>query len=123
MNPHSTSATLEGQLALFRDTRRALGRPPAVDIPLIKECYVAADTATAVAEARPYLEAKYEAYRRWEQDKALPDGESFDHDFEALARDRFLLGDPVRVRGEIVRYRERLGVTTIIFRLQWPGMD
>lgn len=123
MNPHSTTATLERQLALFRDTRLALGRPPAADIPLIKECYVAAATAVAVAAARPYLEAKYEAYRRWEQDKALPEGESFDDDFEALARDRFLLGDPVRVREEIARYRERLGVTTIIFRLQWPGMD
>lgn len=34
-----------------------------------------------------------------------------------------MLGDPVRVREEIARYRERLGVTTITFRLQWPGMD
>ena len=39
------------------------------------------------------------------------------------ARDRFILGDPVRVSEEIARYRERLGVTTMIFRLQWPGMD
>ncbi|HET8576572.1 MAG TPA: LLM class flavin-dependent oxidoreductase [Methylomirabilota bacterium] len=123
MNPHSTTATLERQLALFRETRQRLGRPPATEIPLIKECYVAADSATAVAEARPFLEAKYEAYRRWEQDKALPDGEGFDPNFEALARDRFLLGDPARVREEIARYRERLGVTTMIFRLQWPGMD
>jgi len=29
----------------------------------------------------------------------------------------------VRVAEEIARYRERLGVTTMIFRLQWPGMD
>jgi alkanesulfonate monooxygenase SsuD/methylene tetrahydromethanopterin reductase-like flavin-dependent oxidoreductase (luciferase family) len=123
MNPHSTTATLERQLALFREARQGLGRPPAREIPLIKECYVAADSATAVAEARPFLEAKYEAYRRWEQDKALPDGERFDPDFETLARDRFLLGDPARVREEITRYREQLGVTTMIFRLQWPGMD
>jgi alkanesulfonate monooxygenase SsuD/methylene tetrahydromethanopterin reductase-like flavin-dependent oxidoreductase (luciferase family) len=39
-----------------------------------------------------------------------------------LARDRFLLGDPVRVREELARYRERLGVTTLIVRVQWPGM-
>ncbi len=57
-----------------------------------------------------------------EQDKALPAGESFASDFEALARDRFLLGDPARVREDIARYRDTLGVTAIIVRVQWPGM-
>jgi len=58
-----------------------------------------------------------------EQDKALPAGETFDASFDELARDRFIIGDPARVVDEIARYRERLGVTTMIFRLQWPGMD
>ena len=84
---------------------------------------MAPDGATAVSEARPHLGSKYEAYRHWEQDKALPPGESFASDFEALARDRFLLGDPARIREEITRYRERLGVTTLIVRVQWPGME
>ena len=123
MNPHTTLETLVRQLTLFRETRTTLGRPPAAEIPLIKECYVAPDRASAVAEARPFLGAKYEAYRQWEQDKALPAGEAFASDFEALARDRFLLGDPARVREEIARYRERLGVTTMIVRVQWPGME
>jgi alkanesulfonate monooxygenase SsuD/methylene tetrahydromethanopterin reductase-like flavin-dependent oxidoreductase (luciferase family) len=123
MNPHASLATLERQLELFRSTRRESGRPPAAETPLIKECYVAPEAATAVTEAAAFLGEKYGAYRRWEQDKALPAGESFDASFEDLARDRFILGDPVRVSEEIARYRERLGVTTMIFRLQWPGMD
>ena len=122
MNPHTTLSTLERQLALFRATRRELGRPAAGEIPLIKECYVAPQAATAFAEAAPFLDVKYRAYRRWEQDKALPGGESFDLGFEELARDRFIIGDPARVREEIARYRERLGVTTMTLRLQWPGM-
>jgi alkanesulfonate monooxygenase SsuD/methylene tetrahydromethanopterin reductase-like flavin-dependent oxidoreductase (luciferase family) len=122
MNPHASLDTLERQLALFRETRRMLGKPVG-EIPLIKECYVAPDRATAVAEARPFLGAKYEAYRQWEQDKALPPGDGFSSDFEALARDRFLLGDPARIREEIARYRERLGVTAMIVRVQWPGME
>src|SRR2546425_477787 len=76
----------------------------------------------ALAEAGAFLDAKYRADRRWEQDKALPAGESFDASFAELARDRFLIGDPARVADEIARYRDRLGVTTLIFRLQWPGM-
>jgi alkanesulfonate monooxygenase SsuD/methylene tetrahydromethanopterin reductase-like flavin-dependent oxidoreductase (luciferase family) len=122
MNPHTTLGTLERQQALFRQTRAALGRPAAPEVPLVKECFVAPQAAAALAEARPYLEPKYTAYAQWEQDKALPTGETFALDFEALARDRFVIGDPVQVREEIARYRERLGVTTMIFRLQWPGL-
>ena len=123
MNPHATLPTLERQQALFRATRRELGRPPALETPLIKECYVAPASSTAFAEAAPFLDAKYRAYRRWEQDKALPAGETFAGSFEELARERFVIGDPARVVEEIARYRERLGVTAMIFRLQWPGME
>ena len=123
MNPHTTLPTLQRQLALFQETRKSVGKLAATEIPLIKECYVAPDAATAVGEARRFLGPKYEAYRQWEQDKALPAGESFTPDFDALARDRFLLGDPARVKDEIARYRDTLGVTTLIVRVQWPGMD
>lgn len=123
MNPHSTLATLERQLALFRHTREALGRPPAAETPIIKECHLAATRAAALAAVRPFLESKYQAYQRWEQDKALPPGESFALDFESLARDRFLIGDPDSVADEIVRLQARLGVTTLIVRVQWPGLE
>src|SRR5262249_61002850 len=53
MNPHATMATLERQVELFRSTRRELGRPAAIETPLIKECYVAPDAATALPEAAP----------------------------------------------------------------------
>jgi alkanesulfonate monooxygenase SsuD/methylene tetrahydromethanopterin reductase-like flavin-dependent oxidoreductase (luciferase family) len=123
MNPHTTLPTLERQLTLFHEARQAFARPAATEIPLIRECYVAPEAATAFAEARPFLEGKYAAYRSWEQDKALPPGESFSLAFEDLAKERFIIGDPARVRDEIARYRERLGATAFIFRLQWPGMD
>src|ERR687887_329591 len=123
MNPHATLPTLERQLALFRRTRAELRRPAATETPLIKECYVAPESSAALAEAAAFLDAKYRAYRRWEQDKALPAGESFDASFTELARDRFLIGDAARVTDEIARYRERLGVTTLIVRLQRPGME
>ncbi|MGH7390568.1 MAG: LLM class flavin-dependent oxidoreductase [Candidatus Rokuibacteriota bacterium] len=122
MNPHATDATLARQLALFHETRRALGRPASLEVPLIKECCLAPDHAAAVATARPFLEEKYRAYRQWEQDKALPSDESFALDFEALARDRFLVGDPERIVDDVARLRERLGITTLIVRVQWPGL-
>ena len=30
--------------------------------------------------------------------------------------------DPARVAEEIARYRDLLGITTLIVRVQWPGM-
>ena len=123
INPHTTLPMLERQLALFHAERVAAGRPRAAEIPLMRECYVTESRDNAFAEARPILEPKYKAYQRWEQDKALPEGETWSDAFEELARDRFILGDPARVREEIARYRERLGVTSMMFRLQWPGMD
>lgn len=122
MNPHTTVAALERQLALFHDARRAAGRPAARAVPLIRECCVAPTAAEALAAGGPFLDAKYSAYRSWEQDKALPTDDAWSARFDELARDRFLLGDPVRVRDEIARYRERLGITTLIVRVQWPGM-
>ena len=43
-------------------------------------------------------------------------------DFAELARDRFIIGDKVRVKDEIARYRELLGVDHFIMRCQWPGL-
>jgi len=123
LNPHTTLPTLERQLALFRAERQAAGRPPAGEVPLTRELYVAPDHGAALAEAAPLLSGKYEAYRRWEQDRALPEGETFAGGFADLARDRFVVGDPGAVRDELARYRQRLGVTTMIVRLQWPGLD
>jgi alkanesulfonate monooxygenase SsuD/methylene tetrahydromethanopterin reductase-like flavin-dependent oxidoreductase (luciferase family) len=122
MNPHTTGAALQRQLALFHDTRRQAGRPPAREVPLLRECCVAPTTAEALAVGGPFLDAKYGAYRRWEQDKALPEDDEWSARFDELARDRFLLGDPVRVREEIARYRELLGITMLVVRAQWPGM-
>src|SRR5215470_3833070 len=56
MNPHTTLPTLERQLAIFHETRARAGRPPAREIPLIKECYVADEAAVARTEARSVLE-------------------------------------------------------------------
>ncbi|HEU4367243.1 MAG TPA: LLM class flavin-dependent oxidoreductase [Methylomirabilota bacterium] len=122
MNPHTTLVALERQLALFRETRRAEGRPPAHAVPLIRECCVAPTAAAARAAGGPFLDEKYGAYRSWAQDQALPADDRWSPQFEELARDRFLLGDPAAIAEEIARYRERLGVTALIVRVQWPGM-
>jgi alkanesulfonate monooxygenase SsuD/methylene tetrahydromethanopterin reductase-like flavin-dependent oxidoreductase (luciferase family) len=123
INPHATLAVLRQQMALYRAALQAAGKPFPAELPIIKELYVAPDRGTAIRDCRPFLEAKYKAYGAWGQDKALPDGESFDVAFEELVKDRFIIGDPEDAIRELRRYAEALGVTSFIFRIQWPGME
>ena len=123
INPHAKLAVLERQMGVYRQALVAAGRGFPAELPIIKELYVAPDRRTALAECRPFLEAKYKAYASWGQDKALPEGDSFDLDFEELVADRFIIGDPDDAVREIKRYVGALDVNCFIFRVQWPGME
>jgi alkanesulfonate monooxygenase SsuD/methylene tetrahydromethanopterin reductase-like flavin-dependent oxidoreductase (luciferase family) len=123
INPHAKLNILEHQMALYRKTLQEVAKPFPAELPVIKELYVAPDRRSAVAECRPFLEGKYQAYASWGQDKALPQEDSFDLAFEELVQDRFIIGDPQDCRRELRRYADALGVNCFIFRIQWPGME
>ena len=122
INPHATMAMVRDQLIGYQQARGAVGTTSPSDLPLMRELSIHQDRAQALTLSQPYLESKYQAYADWGQDKALPGEESFRVPFVDLARDRFLIGNPEEVVGEIRRYEEDLGVNYMIFRLQWPGM-
>ena len=122
VNPHATMTMIAGQLDMYREEVSKAGHAMPESMPMIRELYVSEDREKAFIESRPYLESKYAAYASWGQDKALPGDEDFTVPYEQLARDRFLLGSPDDVVGEIQRYEKDLGVNYLIFRMQWPGM-
>jgi alkanesulfonate monooxygenase SsuD/methylene tetrahydromethanopterin reductase-like flavin-dependent oxidoreductase (luciferase family) len=122
INPHATTSTIARQLQLFRKVRRDLGRPPLPELPAIKEVVCARTRERAVEIARPYLTAKYEAYRAWGQDEALPPDETFDLPFERLLQDRFVIGTPDDCLDQLLGWRDDLGVDHFIFRPFWSGM-
>jgi alkanesulfonate monooxygenase SsuD/methylene tetrahydromethanopterin reductase-like flavin-dependent oxidoreductase (luciferase family) len=123
INPHAKLSILEHQMVLYRKVLQEVGKPFPAELPMIKELYVAPDRHTAIQECRPFLEAKYQAYASWGQDKALPKEDSFDLAFEELVQDRFIIGDPDDCVRELRRYSDALGVNCFIFRIQWPGME
>ena len=123
VNPHATVATISAQMDMYRRVLGESGVAGPTAMPMMREMYVAEDREVAMYESRPHLESKYRAYSRWGQDKALPGEESFEIPFEDLARDRFLIGTPDDIVSEIRRYEEDLGVTHMILRLQWPGLE
>ena len=123
INPHAKLSILEHQMTLYRKTLQEASNPFPRELPMIKELYVAPDRQTAWQECRPFLEMKYQAYTAWGQDKALPREDGFDLAFEELVKDRFIVGDPDDIIGELRRYADTLGVNCFIFRIQWPGME
>ena len=52
----------------------------------------------------------------------MPEGDDFDHSFDELLEDRFLLGSPAEVAEQLIRLNRRLGVNHIVASIHWPGM-
>ena len=123
INPHATVTTIERQADLYKQVFTEAGTTSPVDLPMMRELYIAEDREVAMYESRAYLASKYGAYVDWGQDRALPSDETFSVPYEELARDRFLIGTPDDVVREIRRYEERLGINYMICRLQWPGLE
>jgi alkanesulfonate monooxygenase SsuD/methylene tetrahydromethanopterin reductase-like flavin-dependent oxidoreductase (luciferase family) len=122
MNPHVTFDVLKEQLGQYQAALAAHGHAMPAELPLLREAWIADTREQAWAEASPYLARKYAVYTDWGQDRAVPADQTFDRPLEALARDRFLIGTPDNLVATAQRYEEELGVTTLLLRIQWPGM-
>ncbi|HYU11646.1 MAG TPA: LLM class flavin-dependent oxidoreductase [Stellaceae bacterium] len=122
INPHNTLTTIERQIGIYKRALDEAGKAFPRELPMRREVSVAPTRAEAIRRAQPYLEEKYKAYRAWGQDKVMPAGDDFDHGFDELLEDRFLLGSPVEVAEQMIRLNRRLGVNHIVASVHWPGM-
>jgi alkanesulfonate monooxygenase SsuD/methylene tetrahydromethanopterin reductase-like flavin-dependent oxidoreductase (luciferase family) len=113
--PLESIQELQAKYQLYHDTWREVGRTePPVAMPLMRVVYVAPQAYTAHQEAEAELMQTYGRYRRW---GLLSNAGK---DYATLARDRFIIGDPVQVIEEIQRYREFFGITYLICRMAMP---
>ena len=86
-----------------------------------REVFVAGTREEAIRLAQPYLEVKYKTYREWGQDKVMPAGDDFDHGFDELLDDRFLIGAPAEVAERLIDLHALRGQPSRR-SLHWPGM-
>ena len=117
-----TGISLDGRQLLY--TPRSPGREVATEISVTEseEVFVAKTRAEAIRLAQPYLEEKYKAYRSWGQDEVMPEGDDFNHAFDELLEDRFLLGSPTEVADQLIQLNHRLGMNHLVASIHWPGM-
>jgi len=122
INPHSTLTTLARQLDLYKRALDEYGKPFPAELPMRREVFVAGSREEAIRLAQPYLEVKYKTYREWGQDKVMPAGDDFDHSFDELLDDRFLIGASDEVAGRLIDLQRRFGVNHLVASVHWPGM-
>jgi alkanesulfonate monooxygenase SsuD/methylene tetrahydromethanopterin reductase-like flavin-dependent oxidoreductase (luciferase family) len=122
MNPHVTVDVLKQHFGVYREALAAHGHALPGDLPLLREAWLADSRERAWQEAAPYLARKYAVYTDWGQDRAVPPDQTFDRPLEDLARDRFIIGTPDDLLTAARRYCDELGVTSLLLRVQWPGM-
>lgn len=121
--PHQNMGTFVRQMDLYRGELDRVGKPFPTELPLRREVFCDRSHDRAVEIAAPYIKKQYDLYASWGQDKAMAQGDQdITMDYEDLARDRFIVGDPDEVAEEILRYNEVLGVNHIIMSVQGIGM-
>lgn len=119
----TTYSAIKEQLGVYHRARQEAGLPPAAEYAKCVELYVAADRRRAFEESAPYMAAKYRSYYAWGMGQNVP-GESGEAlSLEELVKDRFVIGTPDEVIRECRRHRDELGVTHLIVRFNFPGMD
>jgi alkanesulfonate monooxygenase SsuD/methylene tetrahydromethanopterin reductase-like flavin-dependent oxidoreductase (luciferase family) len=123
VNPHTRLDELERQMEIYRADRAGAGLPPATVTPVLKDVCVAASDEEALRIARPFLQAKYEAYVEWGQSDVLPGTDTLRREFaELIQGGRFVLGSPSTCATILADHVDRLGANHFLCRLQWPGM-
>jgi alkanesulfonate monooxygenase SsuD/methylene tetrahydromethanopterin reductase-like flavin-dependent oxidoreductase (luciferase family) len=122
VNPHNRVGTIVRQVEVYKRALDEYGKPFPAEFPARREVFVAKSRAEAIRLCAPYLGAKYEAYRQWGQDRAMPEDDTLAADFDELVRDRFLLGSPDEVAEQMLALHRATGVNHLIMSVQWPGM-
>ena len=109
---------------LYEKTRLEHGRPAPAEVPIAREFSIGRTRAQAVEDGRAGMLRKWEVYAEHGLQEALSqDDKRLLDDFEVVAEETFVLGDPAQCADEIQRYGEELGITHMKLRLQYPDMS
>lgn len=113
---------LQSLRSVYDEALRSVGRTAGVR-PIVRELFVAPTTKGAVAVAQGPLERTYTEYQAWGATAVGGRGRTAAPAQDEFARDRFIVGDPQTCIREIERYREHLGITDFVCRMQVPGVS
>ena len=113
--PDGDRRTLAERYELYRQALRANGYLENREYPLMREAFVATTAETAYAQAGHLLAQQYAQYKSWSAAQNVSQRE--------LLNEFALVGTPESVAEKLSWYQENLGITEVILRLQWVGME
>lgn len=114
-SPEGTLDVLEERYAAYRHGLAEAGHALDLDYPMSREAAVAPTSSEAADAVRPFLEQQYRGYKQWDQVRDLP--------IDDVIAEHALVGTPDAVSARLRQYADRLGVTEVILRVDWLGMD
>ena len=126
-SPRHRIEELAEHYRMYREACEAFGTS-CDEVPIMRDVFVGETTAQAEAEARDHVVYIHrEWYGAWSEHRAITTdrGKRVEDKNEVLfeeVRGRFIIGDPESVLREILRYRDELGMTHLIARMQYPGL-
>lgn len=115
---NDTVDALRKQVEVYREARACAGKP-AGDIVLMRDGFVADSATAARAALEGPLLAKYREYDGWKSSSS--DRDRYAPSYED-ALPRLVAGSPAQCVEQVGRYAE-LGITTLVLRCQFPGLD
>lgn len=113
--PDGTVATVTERFGIYRAALSRWGHGLERAYPLAREVAVAPTREEAVEAIWPHLSAQYRGYRSWDSAEQLTARE--------MVAQHAVVGNPDEVTARCQRYGQEAGVTEIMCRVDWVGMD
>ena len=113
--PDGSVSVVAERFEIFRAALRRWGHSEDRAYPLAREVAVAESSEAAIEAVWPHLARQYRGYRSWDSAEQLTAK-------NALA-EHAVIGDPDQVIVRCRAYGEEAGVTEIMCRVEWMGMD
>ena len=120
---HLVHDVVIGQAKAYRAALAAAGKPPPMELPLIRNIIVAPDRDTAIREAAPALAASYKLFGQWGLFTKVVGSGKEQLELEELMRDRVIIGSPAECARDLIRLGREAGCNRLIARMQWMGME
>lgn len=116
--PTADLQALKNCYAVYEGALSALGKRAGAEVPGCREVFIAKTHREAMERGgRPLAQFYRESYFKWSHPLAGR-GEMTD---EEIMQDRFIVGDPEACIAQIQRFRDELGWTHLICRMEAPG--
>lgn len=128
-DPITPLSVLEDRYKIYKQTLNTVGKKfEEIERPLFREVYISEkNEQQAWKDVKKYALVTYGEYYKWghfldESGRAVDPSNTSFTEFEDKLMDRFVVGNPKECAEKLARIHDRLGITEVLCRMQFPNM-